>query len=209
MVTSVLTTIAEGGRSPCRSQAVELEEGQQRGDLVAGEITPVALPVGSQGSEAVGVGIGGQGQVGGVATGRVPRPVHRDRHFRIGRLGDIGKLPVRRHLFLDWNDGKALLDEDLHGGHGADAVQGGEDDLDLVLLRRGNKALTATQLEVSLVRPVIEEVDPAAAHGFGPGQVLDDAHLIDEVGHDLIVRRHGLTAALVVKFAAVVVGRIV
>ena len=45
---------------------------------------------------------------------------------------------------------------------------------------------------------------------LGPRQlILIVVDLIDEVGHDLVVGRHRLAAALVVELAAVVVGRVV
>ena len=106
-------------------------------------------------------------------------------------------------------DAEALLGQAPPGRHGADAVQRREDDLDLVVLRRRHQALLAAQIDVGLVRLLIEEVDAAAARASGQGSALIVRHLIDEVGHDLVVGRHRLAAALVVELAAVVVGRIV
>jgi hypothetical protein len=59
------------------------------------------------------------------------------------------------------------------------------------------------------VQRLVEPVDAAGALGLGPGQVLDDRHLIDQVGHDLVFGRHRLAAALIVKLAAVVVRGVV
>src|SRR5437764_64105 len=53
---------------------------------------------------------------------------------------------------------------------------------------------------------------PMRASGLnriGPRHRLDGCHLVDEIAHDLVVRRHRLPAALVVELAAVVVGRVV
>ncbi len=59
------------------------------------------------------------------------------------------------------------------------------------------------------MRRFVEPTQSARALRFDPGQRFDGRHLIHEIGHDLIVGRHRLSAALIVELAAIVVGRIV
>ena len=170
---------------------------------------PVAVFVGHHRAEAVGVGIGGEDEIGLVLASEDSGAVHRFRHFRVRRLGDVGELAIRRHLLGDRQDAEALFDECFHGGQSADAVQRREDDLEILVLRRRHEAGFAAQIDVSAVRRLIEPVQPAGTLGLAPRQRFDGRHLIDEIGHDLIFGRHRLTAALIVELAAVVVGRIV
>src|SRR5439155_23637162 len=99
--------------------------------------------------------------------------------------------------------------EHFHGGHGADAVQRGIYHLDFISLGWRYQALLPTEIVVRLMGSVVEKVDPTGANRLRPRQSLDGRDLIDQVGHDLVVGRDRLTSALVIKLAAVVVGRIV
>jgi hypothetical protein len=139
----------------------------QGGDLAAGQEAPTATPIGAEAAQPVGIGVGGENQVGLHALGRGRGAIHRLGHFRVRRLDDVGELAVGRHLFLDRRHAEALVDEHFHGRHGADAVQGREDNLDLVKARRLHHALMADKIHIGLVRRLIEEMHPAAAQGFG------------------------------------------
>ena len=175
VVTSVLTTIGDGGSRPCCDSLFSLKWVSRA--AISLPVTKRQPPgaVGDHRAEAVGVRIGGQHQVGLVPGGQRGGPVHRLGHFRVGRLGDVGELAVRRHLLRDGDDAEALADERLHRRHGADAVQRREDDLEVVVSRRRHQALLAAQVDVGVVRRLVEEVDAAGAHRLGPGQRLDRA----------------------------------
>ena len=59
------------------------------------------------------------------------------------------------------------------------------------------------------MRCIVDEPDQVSAHGIVPRHVPGFFHFLNQVGHDLVVWRHRLRAAFIVKFAAVVVWRIV
>ena len=199
---------------PARHRAIlgqlrQLEVRQERPDLIAREEVKMAYLVRGHRAETIGIGIGGQDEVRLQALRQRLGPVHRFRKFGIGQLGHVRELPVRLHLLLDGTHAEALLHEHLHRRHAADALQRREDDLNLVEARRLDQALLTAHIDVRLVRNLIERMHLAAANSLRPGEFLDERDLFDEVGHDLIVGRHGLAAALVIELAAVIVGRIV
>ena len=69
---------------------------------------------------------------------------------------------------FDRDDPKPQSLEGFHGGHGADPMQWREHDLDLIKARRRHQALLAAQVEVSLVRRLIQPVDPASPNRLRP-----------------------------------------
>ena len=164
-------TIGDGGSRPCCASLFSLKCVSRAAISLPVTKRQPPCAVRDHGAEAVGVGVGGQDQVGLCA----PRPVAAARSIDSGTSGfgvlrDVGELAVRRHLLRDGDDAEALADQHLHRRHRADAVQRREDDLESRRLRRRHQALLAAQVDVGLVRRLVEEVDAAAAHRLGPGQ---------------------------------------
>ena len=128
-----------------------------------------------------------------------------------GVLVTLGNWPSGRHLLRrPGSAGSPAACSTSIAVIDADAVQRREDDLEA---RPPSAAGPGSACGTGRCTPC------AARHrGSGPcrprtasaqGSVLIVVHLIDEVGHDLVVGRHRLAAALVVELAAVVVGRVV
>ena len=192
-------------------QLAQLEVRQQGRDLVAGDETPVAVP--SPGAMAPRRSASGSVARTRSALCSAARAAARSIDSGtsgFGVLVTLGNWPSgvicsATGMTLESPGRRATSMAVMR----ADAVQRREDDLKSSLPRRRHQALLAAQVDVGLVRRLIEEVDAAGTHRLGPRQRLDVRHLVDEVGHDLIVRRHRLAAAFVVELAAVVVGRIV
>src|SRR5438445_319484 len=87
-------------------------------------------------------------------------------------------------------------------------MQGRVHNLDFIGFWRRHQTLLPAKVDVSLMRRIVEKVDPTRAHRFWPGQTLDGGYLVNKVGHDLIIGRHWLAAALIVKLPPVVIRRI-
>ena len=191
-------------------QLVQLEVRQQGGDLVAGDDVPVAR----RGR--------GPSRRGGRRRGRWPGPGRRrvSRASAAARSIDSGTSGLGVLVTLgNWPSGvicsatgrtrKPCSTRTSIAVSEPTPCSGVKTTLKSSIFGGGDQALLAAEVDVAPVRWLVEEVDLAGAHGLGPGQVADRRDLIDEVGHDLVVGRHRLAAALVVELAAVVVGRVV
>ena len=98
VVTSVLTTIGDGGSRPCCDSLLSLKCVSRAAIWLPVTKRQAAGAVRRHGAEAVGVRVGGEHEVGLVLGGEGGGPVHRLGHFGVGRLRDVGELAVRRHL---------------------------------------------------------------------------------------------------------------
>ena len=201
-------------RQPARlRQLAQLEVRQQGGDLVAGEEAVVALAVVGEPSPPmpVGVGVGGDDEVGAGARGPPARPGPCDSGTSgLGVFVTLGNWPSgaicsgdrdRRGSPAAWSTSIAVID--------ADAVQRREDDRTRRAFGGGTRLCLRHRSMYAWCGASSRKCTLPDAHRVGPGQRPDRRDLIDEVGHDLVVGRHRLAAALVVELAAVVVGRVV